>query len=121
MFKRLMLALGLSATSACADEQHTWPDLPETGFIIGRAASTDDIAKGNAVFSMDGKSAGPIDIEIPQYALWRDEEGKNHPVIVVQAETAPDGTKIVGLRNADGSDTAATLPELTLLGKQRPN
>jgi len=75
---------------------------------------------GAAVFSMDGKSEGAVDIAIPQYALWADDHGQKHPVIVVQAEKAPGGMTIVGLLNADGSFTAATLPELELLGTEKP-
>jgi len=69
---------------------------------------------------MDGKSEGALDIGVPQYAIWTDEQGQKHPVVVVQAEQAPGGLEIVGLLNSDGSYTAATLSEIDLLGAERP-
>lgn len=99
----------------------TWPALPEEGFIAGRIAENSDVGNGQAVFSLNGQSAGIIDIAIPQYALWKDEDGSEHPVIVVQAERAPDGTEIVGLLLPDGSQAVATISELTLLGQTRPD
>lgn len=69
---------------------------------------------------MDGKSEGALDIAVPQYALWSDEQGQKHPVVLVQAEQAPGGMKIVGLLKSDGSYAAATLPELELLGTEKP-
>jgi hypothetical protein len=121
MFKKLMLGLGFAASATSANDRFDWPELPTTGFIAGREAVNEDTAYGRAIFSLDGKSAGPIAVTIPQYALWRDEDGVAHPVILMQAETAPDGTQIVGLRNFDGSDTVATMPEITLLGVDKPN
>ena len=97
-----------------------WPDLPTKGFLSGRPATNADVEAGNAVFSMDGKSEGAVEIAVPQYALWVDDQGQRHPVIVVQAEKAPGGMNIVGLLNRDGSYTAATLPELELLGTEKP-
>jgi len=97
-----------------------WPDLPTLEFIMGRTATEDDIADRRAVFSMAGQSLGPLSIEVPQYAYWIDEMGDEHPVIVVQAEQHPDGTGIIGLRSSDGSETVATLPEVKLLGKEKP-
>ncbi len=70
---------------------------------------------------MDGKSLGAIPITIPQYVWWSDEDGTKHPMILVQAERAPDGIEIVGLRDFDGQETVATLPELELLGTKKPN
>ena len=98
----------------------SWPDLPVRDFIAGRTASEADIADRRAVFSMAGTGLGPLSIEIPQYAYWIDEMGDQHPMVVVQAEQHPDGTGIVGLRSFDGSETVATLPEVKLLGKEKP-
>jgi hypothetical protein len=103
------------------DIEMKWPALPSGGFLTGRAAEPHDVENGDAVFSMDGKSAGHIDIEIPQYALWTDENGQKHPVVVVQAERAPTGLEIVGLLMPDGSHAAATMPELKLLGTRKPD
>jgi hypothetical protein len=97
-----------------------WPDLPAVEFFAGRTATEDDIADGRAVFSMAGQSPGSLSIEVPQYAYWIDEMGDEHPMIVVQAEQHPDGTAIIGLRSSDGSEAVATLPEVKLLGKEKP-
>jgi hypothetical protein len=97
-----------------------WPQLPSSGFLSGRAATNADVEAGQAVFSMDGKSEGALPIAIPQYALWTDESGSEHPVVVVQAESAPGGLQIVGLLHRDGSYAAATMAELKLLGTEKP-
>ncbi|WP_199857289.1 hypothetical protein [Sphingomonas sp. EC-HK361] len=88
---------------------------------MGRTATVEDAKKGNATFSMDGKSQGALPIAIPQYVWWTDETGSKHPMILVQAELAPDGTKIVGLRDFGGEGTVATLLEVELLGTKKPN
>jgi len=104
-----------------ADENVHWPDLPTRGFISGRPATIEDAKQGNAVFSMKGQSKGALAITVPQYALWRDEKALNHAMIVVQAERAPDGSEIVGLRDLEGHEAVATLPEVTLLGTEKPH
>ncbi|MBC2777377.1 hypothetical protein H6P80_07060 [Parasphingopyxis sp. GrpM-11] len=103
------------------ETQSSWPDLPTEGFISGRAATVDDVGNGDAAFSMDGASQGPIDIEIPQYALWTNEVGEEVQVVVVQAERAPDGSQIVGMRLFDGGEVVGTMPEVELLGQTKPN
>ena len=109
------------STNCLAETVMQWPQLPSSGFVAGRSATKADVEAGQAVFSMDGKSEGPLKIVIPQYALWTDEAGTPHPVVVVQAERGSGGMQIVGLLNADGSYAAATLPELKLLGTEKPN
>ena len=116
--KNLFVILGIVSTSAVAGAGQ-WPELPEKEFISGKPATEQDISDHRAIFSMAGQSQGPLSIEIPQYALWIDEKGAEHPMILVQAERAPDGSEIVGLRGFDGSETVATLPEVKLLGKQK--
>ncbi|MEO7656683.1 MAG: hypothetical protein ABIS25_05025 [Sphingomicrobium sp.] len=96
-------------------------DLPSKGYISGRPATVEDAKAGNAVFSMNGGSKGALSIAIPQYALWKDAKGIGHPMIVVQAERAPDVSEIIGLRDFNGGETVATLPEVTLLGTGKPN
>jgi hypothetical protein len=121
LFVRLAAALGLAASPALAGDKVNWPDLPTSGFMTGRPATVEDAKQGNAVFSMDGKRSGVLPVVIPQYVWWSDEQGKKHPMILVQAEQALDGTKIVGLRDFAGSETVATMPELELLGTKKPN
>ena len=109
------------STGCLAESKMAWPELPTAGFLTGRSATVTDVDAGKAVFSMDGKSQGPLKIAIPQYAIWTDEYGTSHPVVVVQAEEAPGGMQIVGLLKPDGSHAAATMPELQLLGTQKPH
>jgi hypothetical protein len=120
LFARIAMLLGVSSSAASADTIQ-WPNLPTSGFIAGRPATIDDAKQGNAVFSMNGGSTGPVSIEIPQYAYWNDEKGMKHPMIVVQAEKAPDGSEIIGLRDFQGHEMVATMPEVTLLGTKKPN
>lgn len=98
-----------------------WPDLPTTGFIAGRVATDADVMAGNAVFAQGGApgQSEPKSLTIPQYACWTGEDAGRQPVILIQAETGPPGD-IVGLRTPRGEDIVATLPEVQLLGQQRP-
>jgi hypothetical protein len=112
------LALAIPVSSD--EKQMVWPPLPSTGFIKGRAATTADVASGNAAFVLDsgGKSIGrPLNIDIPQYGLLRDDKtDTDTPVIVTQAET--NGTLEVAayIRVADKKVGIATLKEIRLLG-----
>ncbi|MBV8650675.1 MAG: hypothetical protein JO255_04360, partial [Alphaproteobacteria bacterium] len=55
----------LGAVAAMA--QVTWPALPATGFVAGRAALPEDIDKGDAVFAV--KATKPLPVTIPQYGI----------------------------------------------------
>jgi len=112
--------LGLGSAGVTAPKI-IWPDLPQAGFIVGRAATEDDIRKGNAVFSQAGTDGGALRLKIPQYALWKDESGNEHPMILVQAERSASRTEVLGLRDFVGKETVATLPEVKLLGTKKPN
>jgi hypothetical protein len=114
---RSLLGLALAVAAPASTD---WPVLPVTGFITGRSATQEDIAAGNAVFAIGENASRPMSMEIPQFAYWSDEEGRRQPVIVVQAESGPNGEEIVGLRGLDGSEMVVTLSELTLLGTARP-
>jgi hypothetical protein len=105
--------------------QRQWPPLPSTGFIRGRAAGVDDVDTGTAVFCQqsDGDDlASPWPVEVPQYALWRDESGAEIPTVLVQAEAhiLDQGEAVLGLRLLDGSAVVATEGEVRLLGCQPP-
>ena len=119
--QHLFVGLLLLSTTGYAEEKVTWPELPKTGFVTGRVATKDDVDSGQAIFSMDGQSLGPVAIKIPQYAMWKDKEGIEHPVIVTQAEKAPNGMQIVGFKTLDGQDMAGTMPEVRLLGSKKPD
>lgn len=107
--------------TAVAAEPVIWPSLPKDGFIVGRAATTEDVKAGRAVFvaAQGGLIVGkPIAINIPQYAWLQD--GKNKvAVVIIQAEEA-NGQKIVGAVQSNGQYLAATLAEFELLGSSPP-
>ncbi len=98
-----------------------WPDLPTTGFITGRVATDADVMAGNAAFATGGApgQVKPMTLRIPQYACWSSEDAGRQRVILIQAETGPMGD-MVGLRTPRGEEIVATLPEVQLLGQQRP-
>jgi hypothetical protein len=103
-----------------------WPLLPTVGFIRGRAASEKDVNDGNAVFvaaESNGTIIGkPLQIEIPQYAYWDDEEsGDRLRVIVIQAELAK-GYEMIGFKNIETGELGAGLrQEFELLGTKIPS
>lgn len=107
-------------------ESSAWPSLPASGFVLGRAATAEDIDLGDAVFSQatnDGLKAEPYMVVIPQYALWQDEDGSICRVFVVQAErhvSDSTGEPIYGLRTFDGEGIVASGEELRLLGVAPP-
>jgi len=80
----------------------TWPDLPETGFIVGRTANRDAVQAGNAIFVLeqDGVPASrPSTVLIPQYAYHVERStGKGTPCIIVQAEEFR-GVQMIGARD----------------------
>ncbi|TPG40995.1 hypothetical protein EAH79_07620 [Sphingomonas koreensis] len=98
----------------------TWPALPKEGFVAGRQATEQDVEDGNAVFALRSGGKGPLHIHIPQYVLWKDEGGKEHPMILVQAEQGQGATQLVGMRDFEGKETVATLDEVKLLGTKKP-
>ncbi len=109
-----------------APHKAAWPSLPESGFMLGRVATAEDIDLGDAVFSQatnDGLKAEPYPTTIPQYALWQDEDGSTRPVFVLQAEkhvSDPTGEPIYGLRTFDGEEIVASGEEVRLLGAVPP-
>ena len=100
-----------------------WPDLPNTGFMRGRAATEEDVRDGNAVFvlrSNDELIGEPLPIDIPQFAVHVDEEtGARVPCILMQAERAGP-QEIAGVRYLHGGVGAGLLREFVLLGIQPP-
>lgn len=110
----MIAVLLLAATTA-------WPDLPTEGFLAGRVATDADVMAGRAVFAQGGApgQTSPISVQIPQYACWTSDDAGRQRVVLVQAEHGPPGD-IVGLRTPRGEEIVATLPEVQLLGQQRP-
>ena len=110
----------MSATVTSGDKPFAWPPLPLTGFIKGRAATSDDVRSGSAAFVLaaNGVPIGrPLDIAIPQYALWRDDKtGADTPVIITQVETNGRIDVVACVGVMDHAVRVATLKEFTLLG-----
>jgi len=109
--------LGVGGTTIAAATE--WPPLPASGFISGRAAQQDDIAKGNAVFVAivnNVRVGKPLAVAIPQYGRLRTT---HEPVIVVQAEDT-NGMKVYGVRGLDGHAQIVMASDVELLGRRKP-
>lgn len=105
-------------------EETSWPDLPEKRYLTDRAATTEDVDAGIAVFALkiDDKYIGkPVDIPIPQYAIRLDAEtGDEEPVIVIQAETNGEVTAIGFIRVSDGEFGVGLIDEFRFMGQDKP-
>ena len=115
--KKAALLLCLGAASAAAATN--WPPLPSHGFIKGRPAQKEDVARGDAVFvaAVNNVVVGkPLNIAIPQYAVLRDT---HQHVILVQAEEA-NGVTLYGLRRLNGKEIVVKNTDVDLLGTERP-
>lgn len=121
MLVRMLVFSAVAALLTAAEEPIMWPNLPTSGFIRGKAATVADVENDNAVFFMNEQSEGAWPLTIPRYVEWADEFGVDHPMILIQAEQAPGGLKMVGLRAFNGQATVATLPEVKLLGTEKPH
>src|SRR5579864_1319065 len=119
-FKKIALLLALftiGGTSVGASSE--WPPLPTKGFITGRPAQKQDVAKGDAVFVAaikDTVIGKPLSIPIPQYARLIQA---GTPVVIVQAEEA-NGIELFGGRGLDGQEAVVTEKDLELLGTKTP-
>jgi hypothetical protein len=95
----------------------SWPPLP-TKYVIGRAATVQDVRTGHAVFAAQTTDMPPpvaLQIGVPQYAYCR-VDGKEAPGILVQAERA-GGMDVVGFRPLAGTKAyVAPLGDCRLLG-----
>jgi len=108
------LAIALSAALLFSGAAK-WPDLPNSGFLTGRGAAPEDVDNGTAIFAagQDAQNYGkPIDIEIPQYGYFRQEDKY---VIILQAEKY-DGKSIIGAETFDGEKVVGLIDEFDLLG-----
>lgn len=114
----VLASLFLSSCSQAAPSHIAWPALPTHGFVAGRAATQEDVAVGNAAFATGSAQSTPLQIEIPQYALYKDE-GKKIPVILVQAEAAA-GKQIAAGRTLEGGEVVGMLSDFELLGVRKP-
>ena len=101
-----------------------WPELPEGSYLTDRAATTEDVDAGIAVFALkvDDQYVGKhVEILIPQYAIRHDAEtGQEEPVIVIQAETNGEVTAIGYKRVNDGEYGVGLVEEFRFLGQDKP-
>jgi hypothetical protein len=100
-----------------------WPALPQTGFLVGRSASRNDVSAGSAAFVLekDGVAVGnPIKVAIPQYAYHL--EGSNHArvaCVIIQAEEFR-GVQLYGYRSVQGNKVAVDVgSSFILLGANK--
>ena len=91
-------------------QANEWRNTP---CVLGRPASEDDVAAGNAVFYVPGDSAA-ASMALPCCAVQTLEDGTEQPVVVVQAELAPHGT-ILGVRPLSGGNAICMATEVRLL------
>lgn len=98
--------------------------------FTGRAASLDDVDAKTAVFALGETSeAKPIEMTLPQPAIWWDDEagGAGQAAVIVQAEVhkveGDDGLEdmeVLGLILPDGSAIVALLEDVDLVDAQDP-
>ena len=98
-----------------------WPDLSSIKHVSGRAATIQDVTDGAAavVLQADGKAIGePIDIPVPQYALYHDaNSGTVIRVVVIQAERAM-GIDVYGAIDIETRRMYVSIPaDFELLGQ----
>ena len=89
-------------------------------FIKGIAATPEDVASRKAVLSV-GPNARPLEVDIPQYAMYEDKETGEHSLhIIIQAEEA-NGFRLIGaLRVSDGKELAGFESDFQFLGQVPP-
>jgi hypothetical protein len=101
-------------------------ELSEFKATVGRQATEEDIKTGTAVFVLREKQSNklcgkPLDLLLPQYALYTDENGIVTRVILIQAESYQSIDYCGCVVLSDRTKMACTLPELKLLGKTLGN
>ena len=87
--------------------------------FTGRVATLDDVQAGKAVFALgDTQRPFPLDMELPQPAIWWDEEGEK-PVVIVQAEVhtndEDEEMEVLGLILPDGDGAVALMEDVDLV------
>lgn len=85
----------------------------------GRVASLDDVQAGRAVFALgDTQRPFPLDMELPQPAIWWDDEGEK-PVVIIQAEVhtndEDEEMEVYGLILPDGDGAVALAEDVDLV------
>ena len=88
-------------------------DWSRTPCISGRPATEADVAAGLAVFYVPGESVA-ASMSLPCCAYQRLEDGTEQPVVVIQAELAPQGI-LLGIRPLTGGNGICLATEVRLL------
>ena len=84
--------------------------------FTGRVATLDDVQAKAAVFALgDTERPYPLDMELPQPAIWWDEDGEK-PVVIIQAEAHTNADdeemEILGLILPDGDGAVALMEDV---------
>lgn len=87
--------------------------------FFGRVATLDDVQSGRAVFALgDTQRPYPLDMPLPQPAIWWDEEGEK-PVVIIQAEAHTNAEdeemEVFGLILPDGDGAVALTEDVDLV------
>ena len=101
-----------------------WPPLIEFDVVTKRAAVSDDVSAGRAVFVLHEEGtpiSEPIDIVLPQYAFhFEDGDSAKKPCIVIQAEHAHDQRLCGAVMLPDRSFMVGQFENFELLGTSSP-
>ncbi|WP_312126625.1 hypothetical protein [Brevundimonas sp.] len=87
--------------------------------FTGRVAMLDDVHAKTAIFALgDTERPYPLDLELPQPAIWWDEDGEK-PVVIVQAEAHTNSDdeemEVYGLILPDGDGAVALSEDVDLV------
>ncbi len=93
-----------------------WQQLPG---IKGKVATEEDYNNGESVFyiNSDQSKVNIIDIELPQCAIWTNENNEQIPVVIVQAEQV-ENQQLVGMYSLEGSKIVAQLTEVEFVSPE---
>ncbi|WP_292042358.1 MULTISPECIES: hypothetical protein [unclassified Brevundimonas] len=87
--------------------------------FTGRVATLDDVHAKTAIFALgDTERPYPLDLELPQPAIWWDEDGEK-PVVIIQAEAHTNSDdeemEVYGLILPDGDGAVALSEDVDLV------
>ncbi len=115
LFPFLLLLVSVSTFS----EEFKWPDINGFDVVSGRHAIEQDIAEQKAVFvakTDEGYIGIPIDIKLPQFAIYTDsEKNEKYPVVIIQAERAQEMDMYGAINLQDGSGIISIPSDFDLL------
>ena len=98
-------------------------DWVNTTCMRGRCATVDDVREGRAAFCManlDEIPAWPVDLDLPQLALLKLEEGDERVVVVVIQAEESEIQQTVGVRFIEGGNAICLFEELELIDETHP-